>query len=257
MVHPSVSASSLARNDERLALGYYIFRAIGALLGLAAILAQLTQSISNALASTTPYGSDVAVVAVNFFSFFTIQSNVLAVAVLAYGAIWGLTRGKKQSVEPRAYATVLAATTTYMVLTGIVYNVLLRGIALPQGTTVVWANEVLHVVIPLVMLIDLLFAPKRRALPWKTVWAIIAFPIAWIIYTLVRANFVIAPATGNAWWYPYPFLDPNIVPGRYLGVSLYIIGIALLVVITGFVVVWVGRRRAARADARRISVSAA
>lgn len=137
MVHPSVSASSLARNDERLASGYYIFRAIGALLGLAAILAQLTQSISNALASTTPYGSDVAVVAVNFFSFFTIQSNVLAVAVLAYGAIWGLARGKNATVEPRVYATVLAATTTYMVLTGIVYNILLRGIALPQGTTVV------------------------------------------------------------------------------------------------------------------------
>lgn len=113
----------------------------------------------------------------------------------------------------------------------------------------------LHVVIPLVMLIDLLFAPKRRALPWKTVWATIAFPIAWIIYTLVRANFVIAPATGNAWWYPYPFLDPNIVPGRYLGVSLYIIGIAVLVVITGFVVVWVGRRRVARAD-ERVAVSA-
>lgn len=158
MVHPIISAGSLAKTDEGPAVGYSIFRAVGAFVGIAAILAQLTRSITNALESTTPYGSDVAVVAVNFFSFFTIQSNVLAAAVLAYGAVWGLTRGKNASVEPRAYATVLAAATTYMVLTGIVYNVLLRGIALPQGTTVVWANEVLHVVIPLVMLIDLFFA---------------------------------------------------------------------------------------------------
>lgn len=256
MVHPSVSATSLARTDERPALAYYIFRAAGALLGIAAILAQLTQSISNALESTTPYGGDVAVVAVNFLSFFTIQSNVVAVAVLAYGAIWGLTRGKDATREPRVYATVLAAATTYMVLTGIVYNVLLRGYVLPQGTTVVWANEVLHVIIPLVMLVDLFFAPKRRALRFTAVWAIIAYPIAWIIYTLVRANFVIAPATGNAWWYPYPFLDPHIVPGRYLGVSLYVVGIALLVVAAGFFVVWVGRRRAARAD-ERAAVTAA
>ncbi|HEX5859846.1 MAG TPA: Pr6Pr family membrane protein [Microbacterium sp.] len=233
-------------------MGYALFRAAGALLGLAAIVAQLSQSIGNALASDTDHGSHVPTVIANFLSFFTIQSNVLAVVTLAIGAIWAWTRGRDHDTDPRWFAILLACTTTYMLVTGLVYNTLLRGVQLPQGTTVPWSNEVLHVVIPLVLLIDLLFAPKRRVLPWSTVWIIVAYPIVWVVYTLLRANLITAPATGNAWWYPYPFLDPNnpsLVPAGYAGVAVYVVSIAAGIIAFGFLVIWVGRRRHARARA--------
>ena len=36
--------------------------------------------------------------------------------------------------------------TTYMIVTGLVYNILLRGIELPQGSEPIpWSNETLHV----------------------------------------------------------------------------------------------------------------
>ena len=41
-----------------------------------------------------------------------------------------------------------------MVVTGVVYNLLLRGIVLDQGTTVPWSNEVMHLVGPAFMLLD-------------------------------------------------------------------------------------------------------
>jgi hypothetical protein len=131
-----------------------------------------------------------------------------------------------------------------MIVTGVVYNLLLRGIELPQGSTVPWSNEVLHVVIPLFLLADVLFAPRRRSLPWAALGAIVAFPIAWVGYTLVRANLITSPGTGDPYWYPYPFLNPHITPGGYLGVAAYIVGIAVAIIVVGAGVVWVSHRRA-------------
>lgn len=216
------------------------------LLGMAAVLAQLTRSVQNALESPTEWGAHLPTVGANFLSFFTIDSNILAAIALAIGAVWAWTTGRNGEREPRWLAVLLACASTYMIVTGIVYNLLLRGIELPQGVTVVWANEVLHVIIPLFLLADVLFAPRRRTLPWSTVGIAAIFPILWVVYTLIRANLIVAPATGEAWWYPYPFLNPHRVPGGYLGVSGYIVGIAAAILAVAAFVIWVGRKRGAR-----------
>lgn len=220
-----------------------ILRLAAAALGVAAIIAQLVRTVGRAIESTTAHGGDIPTVVANFFSFFTIQSNVLAAVVLTIGAIWALGPGRRAIVEPRWYAVLLACATTYMVVTGIVYNTLLRGIALDQGATVAWSNEVLHVVIPVVMVLDLLLAPKRRGLAWSTIWIVIVYPLVWVVYTLVRAPLITSPATGNAWWYPYPFLDPHNFDNGFGGVAIYIVAIAAGILAVGAFVVWVGRSR--------------
>lgn len=221
-------------------------RLAAAVLGFAAIIAQLTRTLQNAAEATTAWGGHLPTVATNFLSFFTIESNLLAAIVLAIGAIWAWTSGRGAGREPGWFAVLLLCVSTYMIVTGIVYNLLLRNVELPQGVTVVWANEVLHVVIPLFLLADVLFATKRRALPWSAVAIAAIFPIAWATYTLIRANMIIAPATGEPWWYPYPFLDPHKAPGEYLGVSGYIVAIAVAIIGVATLVVWVGRRRTKR-----------
>jgi hypothetical protein len=217
-------------------------RIVGSALAVAAIVAQLTRSLEIARASETDYGRHLPTVVANFFSFFTIESNVLAAVALAIGGVWALRQKSDATPEPQWLAVLLVCASTYMIVTGVVYNLLLRGIALPQGATVGWSNEVLHVVIPIVMLADVLFAPRRRTVTWSAVGIAAIFPIVWVVYTLVRANLVIAPASGNAWWYPYPFLDPH-QPGGYGAVSLYVLLIAAIIVGTAALVVWVGRRR--------------
>lgn len=218
-------------------------RLAAALLGLSAVITQLAITLQNALSATTPWASHLPTVGVNFLSFFTIDSNVFAVAMLLIAAIWAWTKGRQAEREPAWLATLLVCASTYMIVTGIVYNVLLRGVELPQGVTVAWANEVLHVVFPLFLLLDVLFAPRRRVLPWGTVLVAAVFPVLWAAYTLIRANLIVAPATGNPWWYPYPFLDPHLVPGGYLGVAGYIVGIAATIIGVAALVVWVGRKR--------------
>jgi len=219
-------------------------RLAAAVLGGAAIIRQLWLSIENALAADTPWASHLPTVITNFFSYFTILSNLIAVTALVISAIWMLRTRRSASVEPAWLAMLLACASTYMIVTGIVYNLLLRHIAI-AGISDAWTNETLHVVIPLVMIADVLFAPRRRALPWSGLLVVVSFPIVWVVYTLIRANFITGPAHGDPWWYPYPFLDPH-QQGGYLAVVAYIIGIAIGIIAVAALVIWVGQRRGIR-----------
>lgn len=212
-------------------------------LALAAIVRQLSLAVGNAREASTAWGGHVPTVVANFFSYFTILSNLLAAVVLIVGAIWMMRHRHVAAVEPAWLATLFACATTCIVVTGVVYNLLLRSISI-AGISDVWTNETLHVVIPLILLGDAFLAPQRRALPWRAIAVVVVFPIIWALYTMVRANLVTAPATGDPWWYPYPFLDPHLVPGGYVGVAGYIAGIAVAVTAVAAGVVWLGRYRA-------------
>ena len=223
---------------SRWSTGWSILRLIAVLLIAAAIIAQALRSIGGAISRN----GDVATTAVNFFSFFTVLSNAGSVVVLAIVGIWGLRRRLTGEPLPVGRAIALASVTTYMIVTGVVYNTLLRGIELPQGTTVPWSNEVLHVIGPIFLLLDVLFGSTPARLPWRAVLAILVFPLLWVAYTLIRGPLVTNPTTGAAWWYPYPFLDPHVVNG-YAGVLPYVLGIAVALTAFGAGVVYVGHRR--------------
>ena len=132
----------------------------------------------------------------NFFSFFTIQSNIIAGVVLLIVGAGTLLNVKAN----RQFAFIRGAATLYMVITGIVFALLLAGLAERLQLTVPWVNMVLHYLIPIVMLVDwLLFPPKFKfSLQHTILW--LAFPLVYLAYALIRGSIV------N--WYPYPFLDP-------------------------------------------------
>jgi hypothetical protein len=218
-------------------------RLIAAAAMIAAIVAQFVSTVSD----TIDDGRDLGTTIANFFSFFTILSNIVGAVALLAAVLWFWMRPAHETTEPRSLAVTLAAATSYLAITGIVYNTLLRGLT-PNDDQVWWSNEILHVVAPAFLVLDLLVAPMRRALKWRAVLAILAFPILWIVYTLLRGPFVVNPNDGVAFWYPYPFLNPNGVNG-WGGVTAYIIGIALAFVIVGTIVVWIGRLRARRSAA--------
>jgi hypothetical protein len=185
----------------------------------------------------TNTGSNV----VNFFSFFTVESNIAAAVVLLIGA--GLALAGRTN-DPLWFAVARASVTTYMVVTGIVYNLLLRGVELPQGSTLGWSNEVLHVVVPVYLLLDWILAPGRIALGAKRIWPILVFPVVWVIYTLLRGPFVVDQVFGNDFWYPYPFLNPNLSANGYLSVAFYVVLISAVIGLVAAGLLWISRRRA-------------
>ncbi|WP_394280120.1 Pr6Pr family membrane protein [Microbacterium sp.] len=212
-------------------------RIVVAALLLAAVIGQLAETLGNA----QRLGHDVSVVLANYFSYFTIVSNLLAAIGLATAGALAL-RGRP--TEPVALGVLLAAATTYLTITCIVYNALLRNLPIEPGVaaTIPWSNEILHVWGPIFLVLDLLVSPGRRRLPRRAVIAIVLVPIVWTVYTLIRANLIADPVTGDPYWYPYPFLDPN-GAGGWGSVLLYVVGIAVGFLLVGALVIWVTRLR--------------
>jgi len=204
---------------------------------IAAVVGQLQTSIGY---WTGKGGVDIGTHLVHFFSFFTIESNVISAVILLIGAYFLLFRS---GPDPRWYNTARAAAASYMIVTGIVYNLLLRGIDLPQGSTLGWSNEVLHVVACVWMLLDWLLVPGRTPIATREIWKVLVFPILWVLYTLVRGPLVADTVYGNAFWYPYPFLNPNTSANGYLSVAFYVVLIALVISATAAGVLWVSRRK--------------
>ena len=221
---------------------FVLFRVLGAGAITAAIVGQYLHSLNfRALKGIEENG----VPAVNFFSFFTIDSNILTVVVFLIGAVL-LVRSR--GIDPLWFAVGRGSVTAYMVTTGIVYNTLLRGVEVSAGATLGWSNEILHVAGPILVAIDWLFAPGRRALEWKHIWIVVIFPIVWAVYTMIRGPFVLDPTSQVLnpdyviGWYPYPFLNPITAQLGYVSVAFYVVLIAAVIGGVGAAIIWVSRR---------------
>lgn len=165
--------------------GQALFRFWFGLLGFLAIFFQLTHLLQN-----VPGAS-----AGNFFSYFTIESNIIAVITLAIAG-----RYAWQGESPRWLELLRGAATIYMTITGIVYSLLLSNIDV--NTPIPWINVVLHYTIPTIMVIDWLVDLPRTRVPVRTSLIWLGFPLLYLVYSLIRGPIVD--------WYPYPFLDPRV-----------------------------------------------
>jgi hypothetical protein len=171
-----------------------------------------------ALAALTAIGYDVAagpgVSDADYFSYFTVLSNLFAAAMLLYGALRP-ARERSGTVELLRGAAVV-----YILTTGIVYLLLLSG----NTPTYPWVNATLHYLMPVAVTLDWLLDPPRLRLDLaRTVVLWMAFPLLYILYTLARGAIV--------GWYPYFFVNPHrgggylLVAGDCLAVGIGIIAL--------------------------------
>ncbi|RPE78755.1 MULTISPECIES: Pr6Pr family membrane protein [unclassified Frondihabitans] len=134
----------------------------------------------------------------NYFSYFTQQSNMANVAVLVVSGILTF-RGRS---DPPWFAAVHAIVTTYVIVSGVVFAVLVTqsashhyALAFPTS------SQVLHFWISAYVLLDWILAPGRTPVRWRTLALVLIFPLIWGLYTLERGR--------EVRWYPYFFLDPT------------------------------------------------
>lgn len=165
--------------------------------------------------------------AVNFFSYFTNLSNLLAATVLILGAV----RSFGDRATTAGFDQLRFMSVVNMLIVGIVFSLLLRNADL--GTLLPWVNVLLHYVMPCVVVVDWLLDPPSKPLGSSDLLRVEVFPLLYLSYTLIRGSII--------GWYPYPFLNPGNV-GGYPGVGLYAVGIALVFVAGGWCLMTVGNR---------------
>ncbi|MFT7711643.1 Pr6Pr family membrane protein [Clavibacter tessellarius] len=182
----------------------------------------------------------------DFMLFFTTESNLLGVVVLTIGGL-RLARGKVDASI--AWATLRLSSTVYLIITGIVWNLLLRGQPGPPALQLDWANQIVHVAVPIVVLLDWLIAPDRTRLGGGAIGRLIIFPLAWIAVTLGRGPFTGDQVNGTATYYPYGFLDPSSSPSGYLSVAEYVVGLTVALCVISGLLIAVTRLRPVGGDA--------
>lgn len=194
---------------RRMVLGVY--RVGFSLLALAAITVQLVDLAGKGTLDL-----------VNYFSYFTIQNNLIGAAALLTAVVLGASR--------RHWVDLFrGAATAYLVITFLVFAVLLAGTDV--DTAIPWVDTVLHKIFPIAIAVDWLLDPPIRAITIRQAAFWLAYPVAWVAYSMIRGGL-----TGR---YPYPFLDP--ANGGYGTVAAYIVGILVLGVIVIGIVVGIAR----------------
>lgn len=153
----------------------------------------------------------------DFFSYFTVVSNILVAVVMAM--LW------RNPARSGALFRILRMDALIMItVTGLVYWAVLAGGVQLQGLEYV-TNTVEHTLVPIAtILVFLLFGPRGQ-FRVSTVFAALVLPIAWALLTLVRGATIAA--------YPYGFI--NVAQYGYGSVLVNIVAVAVLGIVVGFV----------------------
>ncbi|MER8047663.1 Pr6Pr family membrane protein [Streptomyces sp. NPDC094032] len=177
------------------------------------------------------------------FSFFTIWSNTAVAGVLGMGAVRAWTR------RPPLPALWTGGVLLCVSVVGLVFHLALdnpasefneaAAIARLTGARAV-ANQLLHTVTPIGVLLDWLLLTRPGALRWRHAAQWLAAPGAYLLFALVRGALV-SPDTPTR--YTYPFLD--VTAHGYTGVLTNAVALGLAFYALGLVLVTTDRFRPA------------
>jgi hypothetical protein len=154
---------------------------------------------------------------VQILSFFTIQCNLMVGL-----SLWALLLKPSNSLHKffsRGY--VLGGICLYIIVVGLVYNIILRSLWQPEGLFKI-ADELLHSINPLLFAIFwLIFVARRDKLKWAQSLNWLWFPFLYLVYSLIRG-----PITH---FYPYPFIDVNKLGYSHVFINSFVLLIVFLV----------------------------
>ncbi|MBA4755086.1 MAG: hypothetical protein EPO45_05840 [Sphingobium sp.] len=188
--------------------------AIVALVALAGLVVQF--------AATLDQTGSVAGTLWTLLRYFTVLTNLLV--ALAFG--WVAIGGRP---HPRRLAGVMLA----ILLVGIVYGLLLRGLLTLSGGALL-ADTLLHKVTPVLVPLWWIAFAVRGQLRWRDPWGWALFPALYLPYALLRGM-----AEGR---YAYPFIDV-----AKIGIGTVLVNAVLIAmgfVAAGHALVWIDRRMA-------------
>jgi hypothetical protein len=171
----------------------------------------------------------VAEALVRFFSYFTILTNLIVAVCFT-----ALLQQKGKAFNFFSKGGVFTAVTVYILIVGLVYNLVLRSIWDPQGWQLL-ADNLLHTVTPLLTLLYWILYTPANQLQWKQSAAWLLYPMLYLIYVLIRGSL------SN--FYPYFFIDVNKLGYAKAFTNALYVTLGFLVV--SLVLIWLGKKKKA------------
>lgn len=192
----SPSATSAAQSHWTRAIALALL-----VLGWSAVLTQLYLSIEAEIRN----GKGAAFGVLMYTGYFTLLSNIFCAAV---ATVCFLPPARRRQWGGLSEPWVVSAATLSIVMVGLIYFTVLRDQYNPQGINL-WVNTTLHYLVPPLFALFWWRVVPRNTLVWSDVLRMLAYPIAYLLYLIVRGE-----ATGL---YPYFFVDvPRIGYGAAL-----------------------------------------
>jgi len=187
-------------------------------IGIFSLIMQLCISIHNTAVSITE-------TVIRYFGFFTIEGNIL----VTLAVIFLLASSKSKWGRFFSNERVLSALTVYIVIVGLVYNIVLRPLVVQHGLQA-FVDNLLHVAVPVLFLFYwVVFVPKAQ-LKWNiSRWLI--YPTVYALIVMIRGSFV------N--YYPYFFLNAGKL--GYTHVLINIAGLIVVFVVLSLLLVATGK----------------
>ena len=158
----------------------------------------------------------------NFFSYFTILSNILVAVSLTVSLLNPASRTGTFFLK----TSVQSSIAVYIFIVGLVYNLVLRNIWSPKGWQLV-ADNLLHVAVPVLFVLYWIIFTAKNILQWKNILPWLIFPMIYLIYSLLRGPV--------ADWYPYPFLHAGQLGYGKVSINSLFVLMAFLLVGLGMV----------------------
>jgi hypothetical protein len=164
---------------------------------------------------------------IRYFSYFTILTNLL-VAVCFTSLLLKERKAERFFKQP----SVLTAVTVYILIVGLVYNLVLRSQWNPQGLQLL-ADNLLHSITPLFTLLYWIVYVPAKEISWKQTPAWMLYPFFYLIYIMIRGSF------SN--FYPYFFIDVSKLGYTKAFTNAVYVTVAFFAV--SLVLIWIGRKK--------------
>lgn len=182
-----------------------------------------------------------AVKSVEFFSYFTILSNMLAALALTAPLVAPASRCATWAEQSGPRASIA----TYLTITAVVYHTMLAWQWHPRGLRLV-SDTLLHTIVPAAYLVDLVLRGGQGEGRWIAAAKAMAFPALFGAWTLVHGAL--------SGWYPYPFM--NVIKRGYPAVVVTMVEMSLAFAVVALIFVAFLRVRAKVALAKPAPISA-
>ena len=197
-----------------------LFTLLLLLLGWFAVITQLKLMVDNRVTALPE-------TLIRFFSFFTILTNII---VATYYSL-EFFKVERRWFNSRNKAEILTAVTVYITVVGLVYQILLRHIWNPTGMQRL-VDELLHSIIPLLVIIYWIIYENKTVLKWKMIPRWLIYPMVYLVYIILRGHL--------SGFYPYPFVDVATHGLQQVLINSFFM--TLLFLVLSLVLVFVGKR---------------